>query len=105
MNVQSPTFFFSVLILIMLMLSSFVYADEYPSFTQSNLSINKAIDSSKSAREVVQQHFENAIFGASLDQFFNYDLGINKSTGIKVHSSFGLKLRSDHTLLLFKMKF
>ena len=105
MNIQSPTFFFSVLILIMLMLSSFVYAQEYPSFTQSNLSINNAIDSSKSAKDVARQQFENALFGTSLDQFFNYDLGINKSTGIKVHSTVRLKVRSDHTLLQFKMTF
>lgn len=103
---KSPAYLLSIIMLVMLFLSAYVYADNQPSFTKTRVSIN-GVDrhDTKSAKEVARQQLENALFGASFDQFFKYDLGVKKTTGIKVHSSLGLKVRSDETLLQFKMKF
>ena len=92
--------------LVMLFFSAYVYADNQLSFTQSRVSINEAgYNNNLTAKEVARQQLENALFGTSIDQYFKYDFGINKTTGIKVYSSFALKVRSDETLLQFKMRF
>lgn len=102
---QSPTFFFVIIFLLMLSLSSFVYADEYSSLTQSNINIDNTGFDTKSVKQFKRQQLENALFGKSIDQFFHYDLGVNKSTGIQVRSSFRVKLRSDHTMLQYIVRF
>ncbi len=89
----------------MLSFSSFVYADEYTSLTQGHISVDNTDVNTKPVKQFKRQQLENAIFGKTLDKYLSYDLGVNKSTGIKVRSSFRIKLRSDHTLLQYKVRF
>lgn len=103
---KPPAFSLSIIMLVVLFLSTHVYAENQPSFTQSHVSINDVGYNNKlSAKEVMRQQLEDALIGGVIDQLFNHELDASKTTGIKAHSSFGLKLRSDETILQFKMRF
>lgn len=102
---KSPAFLISTIMLVMLFMSTYVYAENSPSFTQSHVPQDETPYNNKSAEKLARQQLEETLFSSSIDQLFKYELETNKSTGIKVHSSVGLKLRSDETLFQFKMKF
>ena len=104
MTLHPSTFLTSIFISGLLLFTSPIFADNYFSLTQSHMAVHE-VDNNLSAKQVARQQFENVLFGNSIDRLLKYDLGANKSTGSKVHSSVGLKLRSDETVLQFKMTF
>lgn len=104
--IQKPlTFLFMLVFIGMMFLTNIAFANEHLSFTQSYDGISENPVENTSAKKIMRQQLTDMLLEKSLDQYFSYDAGVNRSTGIKVHSSFGLKIRSDETYLQFKMSF
>lgn len=104
--IQKPlTFLFMLIFIGAMFLSNMAFAYEPLSLTQSYGSISDKSMENTSAKKVMRQQLQDMLLEQSLDRYFSYDVGVNRSTGIKVHSSLGLKIRSDETYLQFKMSF
>jgi len=104
--IQKPlTFLFMLIFIGMMFLTNIAFADEPLSLTQGYDSISENRIESLSSKEVMHQHLKNMLFEQSLDQYFSYHIGMNRSTGMKIHSLLRLKVRSDETILQFRMTF
>jgi hypothetical protein len=102
---RSPTFLFSIIFSALLFFSGPILAEDHFSLTQNHVALSDLENINKQGDQVAREFLEDVLFGTSMDQYLNYDFGMNKSTGYKIHSSLRLKVRSDKALIHFKMKF
>lgn len=105
MIVLSPTSLPKVVLTVLLLATASVQAEHRFSLTQGYDQGPTTNPQGTSAKNIMRQQLEDMLFGQSLDEYFSYQLGVNRSTGVKVHSSVGLKIRSDETLLQLRMRF
>lgn len=99
MTNRSPALLFSIIMLVMLFLSTYVYAVDSTSLQQGYVA------SDKSAKEITRQQLEDSLLAYSFDHFFNRDYSDNTKGRNKFQPSISLKQQSDAMLLEFKMKF
>ena len=104
--IQKPlTFLFMLIFVGLMFLTNIAFAYEPLSLTQNYDRISENGMNDVSAKKVMRQYLQDMLFEQSFDHYLSYKIGVNRSTGIKVHSSVGLKIRSDETQLQFRMTF
>lgn len=105
MTLNPRTFLFMLIFLGCLLISNMVLAYEPMHMTQSYDSVSEIIPAGKTPKTIMRHQLEDMLFQQAFDQFFKYEMGSYRTTGYRIKTSLGLKLRSDETYLQFRMTF
>lgn len=105
MTTCPPTFLSYIFLPVFLFLTSPVYADAYIPVNQNHTGWYQEETTYEQGKQAAREQLEDVLISSIIGELLDYELGANYTSGVKLHTSIHLKMRSDETILQFKVKF